>query len=44
MLVSKKTMTLLVVLVGGYFAYQYFMKKKNGMNGTTATNGNGASA
>ena len=38
MLVSKKTMTLLVVLVGGYFAYQYFMKKKNG-NGATATNG-----
>lgn len=43
MLVSKKTMTLVVVLVAGYFAYQYFMKRKaNGMNGATATNGAGA--
>ena len=33
MLMSKKTMTLLVVLVGGYFAYKYFMKSK--MNGST---------
>ena len=35
-------MTLLVVLVGGYFAYQYFMKKKG--NGATAPASNGASA
>ena len=43
MLMSKKTMTLLVVLVGGYFAYQYFMKKK--ANGSaTAPSTNGASA
>ncbi len=39
MLVSKKTMTLVVVLVAGYFAYQYFMKKKANGNGATATNG-----
>jgi hypothetical protein len=43
MLMSKKTMTLLVVLVGGYFAYKYFMKK-NGNGTTTATATTGASA
>lgn len=42
MLMSKRTMTLLVVLVGGYFAYKYFMKK-NG-NGAVATTTNGATA
>ena len=43
MLLSKKTLTLIVVLVAGYFVYMQVMKKKNGMNGT-ATNGTGASA
>tara|TARA_E500000318_G_scaffold111024_1_gene128168 strand:- start:9370 stop:9501 length:132 start_codon:yes stop_codon:yes gene_type:complete len=40
MLVSKKTMTLLVLVAIGFFAYRYFMKKNgNGMMNGTATNG-----